>query len=220
MDDGVAGAMVSAAVEGVVDDAVVRRLIRHAGGQPGVVYGLQGKHHLREKIRGYDQAARFAPWVVLVDLNRSAECAPSLLAEWLPDPSPQLCLRVAVRAAEAWLMADAKSLAPYIGVPLERMPRDPESLSNPKEFLVNLARRSRRKVMRLDLVPRSGSGRSEGPAYTSRIAEFASERWRPAVAARRSDSLLRAIRCLRRLVGASEEGGAVTPESPSDRRDD
>ena len=31
--------VISAAVEGSVDEAVARRLVRHVGGQPGAVYG-------------------------------------------------------------------------------------------------------------------------------------------------------------------------------------
>jgi hypothetical protein len=39
------------------------------------------------------------------------------------------------------------------------------------------------------------------PAYASRIVEFADNNWRLDVAAERSDSLRRAIACLRRLAG-------------------
>jgi hypothetical protein len=31
------------AVEGLVDEAVVRRLIRHVGAEPGPIYGKNGK---------------------------------------------------------------------------------------------------------------------------------------------------------------------------------
>ena len=77
----------SAAVEGIVDDAVVRKLLAHAGGEVGTVYGRRGKSYLREKIHGFGQAARYSPWIVLVDLNESAPCAPALIADWLADPA-------------------------------------------------------------------------------------------------------------------------------------
>ena len=67
--------VIQAAVEGIVDEAVVRRLIAHAGGQVGPVYGKSGKPALRKKIRGYNNAAHFTPWVVLVDLDNDADCA-------------------------------------------------------------------------------------------------------------------------------------------------
>jgi hypothetical protein len=194
---------ISAAVEGTLDEAVVRRLIAHAGGHPGPVYGKHGKAALRAKINGYNNAAMHAPWVVLVDLNSDADCAPPLCRDWLPAPAPLLCFRVAVRQVEAWLMADAETLASYLGVSRGRIPLDPEALPNAKLQMVDLARGSRRSAIRQDMVPRVGSGRSVGPAYTSRLIEYVKMQWRPEVAARRADSLRRAITCLARLVKAS-----------------
>ncbi|MYA34702.1 MAG: hypothetical protein F4164_12470 [Gemmatimonadales bacterium] len=186
-----------------MDEVVVQRLIGFAGGTTGTVYGRQGKPHLRQQIGGYNRAAHYSPWCVLVDLDADADCAPTLREEWLPGVAPQLCLRVAVRAVEAWLLADAETLAGFLSVRRTRIPANPEQLPDPKRFMIDMARRSRRRAVRKDMVPRPGSGRREGPAYTSRLMEFADTEWRPEVAARHSDSLDRAIRCLRRLVGAS-----------------
>lgn len=197
--------ILSAAVEGSVDEAVVRLLIEHVGGRPGTVYGRRGKAYLHQRIHGFNQAARHAPWVVLVDLDASANCAVELRQEWLPSPSPGLCFRVVVRAVEAWLMADADNLARYLGIARSRIARDPESVERPKQTLVNLARRSPRRNIRQDMVPRPTSGRLEGPAYSSRVTEFATSRWRPEVAAQHSDSLYRAIRCIRQLVKVSQD---------------
>lgn len=193
-------AIISAAVEGVTDEAVVRRLVAHVGAEPGTVYGRVGKPHLKERIAGYNNAARHAPWFVLVDLDRDADCAPPLVAGWLPEPAPLLCFRVAVRAVEAWLLADADAIAGFLGVARKKIPGDPDALPAPKQALVNLARASRRRAVREDIVPREGSGRPVGPAYASRLIEFASSSWRPAAAADRSDSLRRAIACLRNLA--------------------
>jgi len=193
--------IISAAVEGLVDEAVVRKLIAHAGGCPGTVYGKQGKEPLRQKIGGYNNAAHHAPWVVLVDLDHEEECAPPLRAEWISNPASHLCFRVAVREIEAWLMADAETLAAHLSVARSAVPADPQALPHPKIAMVNLARRSRRSAVRTDMVPREGSGRSVGPAYTSRLVEYVENRWRPDAAAQRSESLRRAIACLERLIG-------------------
>ena len=66
-----------------------------------------------------------------------------------------------------------------------------ELLADPKLTLVNIARTSRRRDIRADMVPREGSGRAVGPAYTSRVIEYSQGPWRPHVAARYSDSLAR-----------------------------
>jgi hypothetical protein len=192
--------IISAAVEGIVDEAVVRRLIAYAGGVPGPVYGKNGKQDLREKINGYNNAARHAPWMVLVDLDSDADCAQILRQDWLPMPAQRLCFRVAVRQVEAWLMADAETLAAYLVVARRRIPADPEAIPNAKAEMINLARASRRREIRADMVPREGSGRAVGPAYTSRLMEYTERHWRPEVAAQRADSLRRAIDCLKRLV--------------------
>ena len=194
------GVVISAAVEGIVDEAVARKLITHAGGTPGSIYGKQGKQALRHRIGGFNNAARHAPWLVLVDLDRDHECPPSLCSVWVPHPSAMLCFRIAVREVEAWLMADRERLAAFLGVSQSRVPADPEAINDPKMELVNLARCSRRNAIQHDMVPRHGSGRQVGPAYSSRLIEFVSSSWQLDAAARQSDSLRRAIECLRRLV--------------------
>lgn len=192
--------VVSASVEGVVDEAVVRALLMSAGMKPGPVYGKQGKSHLQEKINGYNNAAQRLPWLVLVDLDRDYECAPQLRNAWLPQPASLLCFRVAVHSVEAWLLADAQRFASFLGVPRIKLSTEPEKLADPKTVVVNLARTSKRRAIREDMVPREGSGRLVGPAYSSRLIEFASSFWRPNIAARRADSLSRAIDCLKRLA--------------------
>jgi transposase len=61
-------------------------------------------------------------------------------------------------------------------------------------------RQHRRLRLLLHRRLRHGSGRPVGPAYASRLIEFASSSWRPEVAAQRADSLRRTIDCLRRLA--------------------
>ncbi|RMG55932.1 MAG: hypothetical protein D6723_01570, partial [Acidobacteria bacterium] len=190
--------VISAAVEGPVDEAVIRRLIRHVGAIPGPVYGKNGKDHLRKSVKGYNEAARHTPWIVMVDLNHDAPCAPPLRDAWLPSIAPMMCFRVAVRAVEAWLLADRQHIARFLGVSKTRIPQNPEAVDDPKDAMVDLARHSRRRNVREDMVPRPGSGRKVGPAYTSRLIEFVEDTangWRPAVAAATSDSLKRCIAC-------------------------
>lgn len=83
----------------------------------------------------------------------------------------------------------------------------PESISDPKLTIVNLARQSRKREIRADMVPRSASERLIGPAYTSRLIECIENKkngWRPDVAARYSDSLKRCIQCINRLIKQSQ----------------
>lgn len=131
------GAVVTVAVEGDLDAAVALRLIREAALLPGPIYGRSGKHRLDKSLRGFNNAARHAPWLVLRDLDHDAACAPELVAQLLGHPSAQMCFRVAVRQIEAWLLGDQKRLAELLQVPATQMPADPEGLEDAKGALVS-----------------------------------------------------------------------------------
>jgi hypothetical protein len=193
---------ISAAVEGLVDETVLRRLIEQAGGVLGPVHGKNGKQYIRQRLGGFNRAAQFSPWVVLVDLDNDSDCAPPICATWLPDPAPGMCFRVAVREVEAWLFGDAERLARFLGVAASRIPMAPEAVPDPKGTMVALARHSRRREIREDMVPSPGSGRLVGQAYASRLIEYAEAHWRPEVAAQCTDSLRRCRERLLQLVGA------------------
>jgi hypothetical protein len=192
--------MIFGAVEGMVDEVVLRRLIDEVDVPIGPIHGKNGKADLRKKIQGYNQAAERQRWVVLVDLDHERDCAPDLRAAWVPSPGKFLTFRVAVREIEAWLLADRERIAKFLGVAVAKVPRNPDSLDDPKMALVGLARHSRSRAIREDMVPDPKSGRSEGPAYASRISEFVTRHWRPSVAEKRSDSLRRCRRAIRRIV--------------------
>lgn len=195
--------VVSAAVEGDLDEAVVRKLIASVGGTTGFVYGRTGKPAIRDKIHGYNNAARHSPWMVLVDLDQDAECAAALRTQWVPRPERNLCFRIAVRQVESWLLADALRLSRFLSVSQGKIPVSPDLIPNAKDAMVSIARQSRRSSVRQDMVPRTGSGRSVGPAYSSTLIEFVASTWQPNSAAKRSESLRRAIKCLERLVSVS-----------------
>jgi len=191
--------ILTGAVEGSVDQAVLRRLVGETKATLGQVYGLQGKDQLLKRLSAYNQAAKSTPWVIIIDLDRDTECVPACSRRWLPDPAPGMCLRIVVRAVEAWLLADREALARFLGISVSPVPRRPETINDPKRALVGLARRSRKRKLREDMVPEPG-GRAVGPRYSDRLIEFADCHWRPDMAARSSDSLRRCRLRLRELI--------------------
>jgi hypothetical protein len=192
--------VITAAVEGPVDEAVVRKMITFAGGKPGKVYGRNGKPGLLKRLSGFNNMAKYKPWIVLVDLNSDEDCAPSFRKTLLKEPAPYMCFRVVVHEIEAWLMGDSEMLAKFLYVRPQHIPEFPEKLKNPKRKMVDLARYSRSRDIREDMVPRPESQREVGPAYTSRLIEFVRDHWRPGVASKRVDSLKRAMECLKRVI--------------------
>lgn len=193
---------VSGAVEGPSDEAVLRRVIEHFGAEVHRVQVQHGKSNLRQRVAGYNNAARRSPWLVLVDLNGEYPCPGRLVSEWLPAPAQYMRLRAAVRRIEAWLMADAERFAQFFGVRRRDVPDQPETLANAKSAVVALTSASRKAAVRADMTPRPGSGRPVGPAYTSRIIEFARSQggWRPDVAAQHAPSLDRCLKRLQHLI--------------------
>lgn len=202
MPSGLGSAYVNAAVEGIVDDAALRRIFDYLNIIPSAVHGRNGKQFLISRIQGYNHSARFRKWVVLLDLDGDGECAPEMLPEWLPVPAEYMCLRVAVREIESWLLADTQRIARYLAVRSSLVPDRPDSLADPKAEMINLARHSRRSDIRQDMVARTGSGQRVGPAYSSRMIQFIQQPdgWRPEVASANSESLRRCIEAIRRLA--------------------
>jgi hypothetical protein len=190
---------ISGAVEGISDEAVLRRVVTL---RRAVVHRVQvqhGKANLRRALPGYNAAAQGDPWLVLVDLDHDFDCAAALVTDWLPAQSTYMRFRVVVREIEAWLLADRERFTTFFSVPASAVPDQPDELPDAKSTVLAAIVRSRRKAIRVDMLPRPGSGRQVGAVYTSRLIEFASDSdrgWRPSVAAQRSPSL---SSCLTRL---------------------
>lgn len=204
-------AVVSAAVEGDLDEVVVRKIANHIGFSVGSVYGRKGKPHLLSTLAGYNNAARFSPWIVMLDLDRDYECAPKALASWLPQRAESMFCRVAVRAVEAWLLADRDQIAAMLGISVRRIPTEPDSLDDPKRRLVDLARQSNRAEIRASIVPRPGSGRAVGPTYNAKMIDFVTAgRWRINIARYTSASLQRALDKLQELASDNSKGASAS----------
>ncbi|MYF36057.1 MAG: hypothetical protein F4226_04490 [Synechococcus sp. SB0678_bin_12] len=194
---------VHAVVEGIIDDAVVRKLFAETGIQCGTIYVQNGVGNLLKKLPSYNQSAKRLSWFVVCDLDRKP-CAPSLHHDMIrafPDgQSPGLHVCIAVRAVEAWFMADRGALARYLSIPQGKIPARPEEVDDPKQTIVNLAHQSRSSVVKDAVVPSERSGRPVGPGYTATMIEFVQDKWRPVRASQAAPSLARALaRC--RVLG-------------------
>jgi hypothetical protein len=157
------------------------------------------------QIPGYNRSGEHLCWLVLRDLDHDDDgtCVPDVLEVLLKGPpAPRLALRLAVRAVEAWLLADAQAFSEFFRVHLQRLPDHPDSLDDPKRALVDACRASATRAIRDAMVPREGSGRAVGPEYTSTIHIFAADHWGIERATGGSPSLRRAVRCVERMVAS------------------
>lgn len=197
----------SIAVEGFADELAATRLCQHLSIGISVIHNCKGKPALDRRLAGFNAAARFSDWLVLRDMDNDAGCPPSLKNGLLPRQASRMTFRLVVREIEAWLLGDQEQFASYFRIRRNLVPSAPENLRNPKREVLSIVSKSHSKDIRLDMLPRPGSGAREGPLYATRLAEFASQHWRPDVAAASCDSLARAIAELERKRAISEAQG-------------
>jgi hypothetical protein len=202
---------VSVGVEGLSDQGAASAILRECGLSVSGYYGNHGKVPLLRKLTNYNSAARHSPWIVFVDLDDDGPCPGKKRDDWLPDAAPLMCFRIAVREIEAWLLADQEQIAEFLGVPQSRIPSQPENLADPKQTLISLARRSRKRTIREGLVPRAGSGASVGPTYASDIRQFGRTQWRPLVAAEYAPNLAGCMTRVRELAAVLQRNATDAP---------
>ncbi len=192
--------LITVAVEGDTDIPFAKKLCESAGftaREP--LLDAEGKGGLDGRVPGFAQAGRGSPHLILRDLDRDGPCAPAWIAKNLPRGCGQFfSLRLAVRAIEAWFLADAETAARCLHVTEARIPLAPDDEPDPKLTLVNLGRHSTKKRVREGLVPRPGVSRKAGPDYERWLLEGA-EKWSIDRAMARSPSLARAHAALGRL---------------------
>lgn len=190
------------AVEGHTDIPIAERLIQLTGlrSQQALVAG--GKSRLDPRIPSLNRSGAHLNWLILRDLDHDASCPPQLIRHLLREHrrSPRVALRVPVRTMESWILADVEGFAREFAVSRQHLPRDPDDIQRPRQFLVDSCRRSRRSEIRDAMTPRPGSGRQAGPEYSYRITKFAAGAWDPERASGRSRSLRSTIAALRKLV--------------------
>ncbi|MFT4126097.1 MAG: hypothetical protein QM662_07680 [Gordonia sp. (in: high G+C Gram-positive bacteria)] len=161
------------------------------------VVSAGGKNRLDLKIAKYNQAARRANWVIFRDSD--GKCPVELrgkLIDAIAGPvADGFCLRIAHTMTEAWLLADTDGFSAFFHVPRGKVPRNPEQLVHAKRTILRLCSASSRALRDGIATPDAETG----PAYVSRMNEFAAEYWNVQEAARHCPSLARAIKAIRSL---------------------
>ena len=57
-------------VEGLTDEVVAQRLLKHVRLEPGNPFGRKGKADLLERLSKYNQVARMVYWFAMIDRKR------------------------------------------------------------------------------------------------------------------------------------------------------
>lgn len=133
---------------------------------------------------------------VLCVADTDGQCPVTLLKKWMPaGATASFHIRLAVTEAESWLLADRVAVAEFFQVPLAKVPSQPDLVPDPKEALLRLAKLSKVKALRQEVV--TASALKPGVGYQVHLRTFVRDHWRADRAKDQSASLARAITRLR-----------------------
>ena len=182
------------AVEDELSEAISTKILNSFGIEIRIVLREGGNAYLRQKSPELNRAASGMDVFLLTDLNSLQDCPLGLIHSWIKGPiNPRFFFRVAVMEVESWIMADRVGFANFLSIPIHRIPFPTDAILNPKELLVSLARRSRKRRLRDELVPEPGAKIPVGYGYNTRLMEFIQEHWNLERAASVSPSLKRTL---------------------------
>ena len=189
------------AIEDELSEAISTKILKNFGIEIITVLSEGGNAYLRQKAPELNRSAKGIDIFLLTDLNSSKHCPLELINSWIKGPlNPRFLLRVAIMEVESWLMADREGLAHFLAIPVNRIPTNTDDIPDPKEFLVSLARKSKKRKLRDELVPKQGARISIGYGYNTRLSEFVREHWNLERAATVSPSLKRTLNRLNQVT--------------------
>lgn len=182
------------------------RILAQAGQDPTVwtVTVLRGKGELRKRLPQLMRLSAMHDVIVVTDLDDDP-CAGHLIGQWLRRnrQPPRLQIRVAVRAAESWVLADRAGVARFLNVPIGTVPRAPDDDPRPKQQFLHLAERSSRRALRKDIVTRRDGQLRQALNYNAVLADFVMNEWNIRQAMTCSPSLARTVRRLSATLTAA-----------------
>jgi hypothetical protein len=193
---------INLAVEDDLSEAVLREILKQSQRPFSVGTCLKrgGYGYLKRILPGINKnGVKGSPYLVLTDLDKN-NCPLALIAEWLSHPKhPNLIFRVAVTEVEAWLLAHRKAFAEFIGISVDLIPDDLDSVPDPKQLLIDLTKKSRKRYLRDAIVPAKNSTAKVGRDYNGQLIQFVNQNWQIELAKVHSRSLERAINAIVRF---------------------
>ncbi|RIJ31125.1 hypothetical protein [Henriciella algicola] len=164
----------------------------------GSTMGNKGYNYFAKSLPSIKRSLNGIKFVVFLDGDKLGQLCPiQQIHQWFGDPvPPNLCLRFAIHEVETWLICDRTNLANFLSVSPNVVPDLDDSVPDTKEVLLGVARKSRDRGVRDDMLPAANHSSAIGPAYNSRLTEFIQDHWDINEARGKSESLDRACRAL------------------------
>lgn len=200
--------------EDPVTKAIIERLLNFCSTNFKVFKEVPARgSEIKNKIPTLNRLAKIMPVILLTDLDTTA-CAPKLKQELLNGEvqSANFLINIAIDEGEAWLMADRKGFARYIGVDETIIPQTSMQkmggMKKVKEMTFDiksswmLTHQIINKAKNAELREQiSATGKAtKGKEYNSAILPFIKNVWNIQEAMTNSDSLTRMVNRLRKLA--------------------
>lgn len=180
--------------EDFLSEAIIRKILSDKY-ILGTCRNGRGNGYIKKTIKGYNKASRRMAYLILTDLDNNV-CAPKLIEEWMGDISRHnnLLFRVAVREVESWVLADRAHFAEFLEISETLVPKDVDGVYDPKQCLINLVKKSKKRNLHDDIVPKGDA--KQGPNYNNPLISFVMDSWDPHEAICNSPSLKRTIKSI------------------------
>ena len=98
------------------------------------------------------------------------------------------------------MLADRPALADFLGISTGKVPDRPDELADPKAALLDLVRKSKRRELRQEILPKTGESSPVGLGYNDQWCRFVRDHWEIGRAAKSSPPLVRVVGRLVRFV--------------------
>lgn len=185
-------------VEDRLTEAVIIKILRQIDRFSVHRCHYRNKDKIQKKIADLNRAAKgdFL-YLVATDQDTPDNCPAAALENLRAPLSCNLLYRFAVMEIKSWIMADRENIARFLAIDISSVPWKPDEVPKPKECVVAMAKRSKSRSVREDLVPvPSAKTAKVGPGLDPALIEFVSDRWDVLEAQRYSPSLERSYRRL------------------------
>ena len=185
-------------VEDPLSECVAKKILEQLDRNYQVISVLHwNKDKIRTKIKDINQSAGGSAYFVLTDQDIVARCPPKAIKELSQPIHSNLLYRFSVMEIESWVMAHREAVSPFLSIPLNRIPANVDTITDPKAHLTALAKKSKSSSIRKDIPPPDNSTSKVGPDYNGRLSEFVMTHWDMDIALQHSPSLKRTVERLR-----------------------
>lgn len=145
-----------------------------------------------------EQARHVRPVLCVADTDR--RCPVEIRAAWLPSHAPSdLLFRLAVPEAESWVLGDRVAFSDFFQIPVKKIPDRPEELADAKAEVLRLARLSKARRLREEVVS-SHHPQKPGVGYNTHLCSLVNGPWNARQAQETVPSLRRAVERLSQLT--------------------